>query len=407
MPNAPASDIYRQYSYKPEAVYGVAPSSAGAQQFRRATPNGFDLKKDTYQSNEIRTDFQIADLRHGVRRVVGKLGGELSCKTYADVFAAVLKRDFTAGASAAGVGLTIAGAGPTYTVTRAAGSYLTDGFKIGDGIRLSVGALNAANINKNLLIVGLTATVATVMTLNGSSLVAEGPIAGCTVAVVGKKTFVPQTSHIDRSFTFEVWYADLLQSELYTGNKFTQVAVNLPPTGIATIDMDLLGQNMVPAAAQYFTSPTPQTTTGVAAAVNGIARAGGSIQANLTGLSMNISAGYGGGPTVGTNVISNLAANKPVVVTGQISAFFDSVAMRDAFINEGEIDILGAFTADNSANSDFQVFSMSRCKLLDAAKSVGDGGIIQTLPFQALLNYNGGAGTATERTTISIQDTQA
>lgn len=407
MPNTPASDIYRQFAYKAEAAYGVAPAAAGAQQIRRTAGPGFDLKKDTYQSNEVRTDFQIADFRHGVKRVVGKLGGELSCKTYADAFAAVLKRDFTAGVSAAGVGVTIAGAGPTYTVTRAAGSFLTDGFKIGDGIRLSVGALNAANINKNLLIVGLTATVATVVTLNASTLVPEGPVAGCTVAVVGKKTYVPQTGHIDRSFTFEVWYADLLQSELYTGNKFTQLAVSLPPTGMATIDMDLLGQNMVPAAAQYFTSPNPQTTTGVTAAVNGVARAGGNILVNLTGLSLNISAGYGGGPVVGSNIISNLVANKPVVVTGQMSAYFDSVGMRDAFINETEIDILGAFTADNTATSDFLVFSMARCKIGDATKSPSDGGLIQTLPFQALLNINGGAGTATERTTISIQDTQA
>ncbi len=402
----PASDIYRQFAYKAETTFGVAPAAAGAQQMRRVSAS-LDLKKDTYQSNEVRTDFQIADFRHGVRRVVGKFGGELSCKTYADAFAAVLKRDFTAGASTAGVSVTIAGSGPTYTVTRAAGSFITDGFKIGDGIRLSVGALNVANINKNLLIVGLTATVATVMTLNGSSLAAEGPVTGCTVAVVGKKTFVPQAGHTDRSFTIEAWYADLLQSELFTGSKFTQISLNLPPTGIATIDLDLIGQNMTPAAAQYFTSPTAPTATGVSAAVNGVARAGGAVVASLTGLTLSISAGFGGGPVVGSNVIPGLAANKPVVVTGQFTAFFDSVSMRDAFIGESEIDLLGAFTADNSATSDFLVFNMPRIKIGDAQKTPGDGGLIQTLPFQALLNVNGGATTATERTTISIQDTQA
>jgi hypothetical protein len=52
--------------------------------------------------------------------------------------------------------VTIAGSGPTYTITRSSG-WLTDGVKIGDVIRLSVGTLNAANISKNLLIIALTA----------------------------------------------------------------------------------------------------------------------------------------------------------------------------------------------------------------------------------------------------------
>ena len=47
-------------------------------------------------------------------------------------------------------------------MSQIAGDFLTGGFKIGDVIRLSVGTFNALNLNKNLLIVALTATVATV-----------------------------------------------------------------------------------------------------------------------------------------------------------------------------------------------------------------------------------------------------
>ena len=49
-------------------------------------------------------------------------------------------------------------------------------------VRLSVGSLNAANISKNLLVIGVTATVLTVIPLNGVAMVAESSIAGCTVA---------------------------------------------------------------------------------------------------------------------------------------------------------------------------------------------------------------------------------
>lgn len=399
-----ASGIYKQLAYKAETLYGTPPAASGAQLLRRVQST-VDLQKDTYQSNEIRTDFQVADMRHGVRRVSGKISGELSCATYGDWFAAALKRDFTAGASATSVSLTIAGAGPTYTVTRAAGSYLTDGFKVGDIVRLTAGALNAANSNRNLLITALTATVATVLPLSAASMVAEGPITGCTVAVAGKKTYVPQTGHTDKSFSIEHWYADLAQSELFTGCKATKIGLNLPPTGIATLDMDIMGKDVQTAATRYFTSPTAQTTTGTIAAVNGVLRMGGVTVASLTGLSLEIAADYKGDPVVGSNTIPTLFAGR-VKVSGQATAYFDSVSLRDAFLNESEIDLVGVFTASNAANAPAFSVVLPRIKLGGASKNDGENGLVQTVPFTALLNVNGGSGIATELTTISIQDTE-
>ncbi len=410
-----ASGTFKQVAYKINpGAYGAAPGQAAGQLLRRVQST-LDLTKETYESNEKRPDFQVADFRHGVRRVAGKITGELSCRTYADFFAMALKRNFTIGASAAAVSLTIAGAGPSYTVTRAAGSFLTDGFKVGDGIRLTVGVLNAANISKNLLIVGLTALVATVITMNGTALVAEGPITGCTVAVVGRKTFIPTTGHTDTDFALEHWFPDVPASELFLGCKIDKIAVGLPPTGMATIDMDVIGQDIAETAAkrggvapavQYFTAPTALTATGSMAAVNGVCRVGGQSVANITGLSFEIDPTFTGDPVVGQNIVPQLFAGK-VPVMGQLTAYFDNTALRDAFINETEIDLLAAFTADNTAAADFLAFVFPRIKVGGAAKNDEDGGLVQTLPFRALLNVAGGTGIATERTTFSIQDTQA
>ena len=401
----PAAGLFKQLAYKAETVYGTVPAAAAAQSLRRVQST-VDLNKDTYESNEIRTDLQVADYRHGVRRIKGKMSGELSAKTYADFFAQALKRDFAAVTASTGVSVTIAGAGPTYTVTRAAGSYLSDGYKVGMVIRLSVGALNAANLSKNLFIVGLTATVATVIVLNGSALVAEGPIATTTITATGKSTYVPTSGHTDKSFSMEHWYSDLTQSEVFSGCKIDQIALALPPTGMATIDMDVVGQNIVTAASQYFTSPTAQTTTGVMAAVNGVCRVGGVTVASLTGLSLQIDPTYTGDPVVGSNTVPFQFPGR-VKVSGQLTAYFDSIALRDAFINETEIDLLAAFTADNTAAADFISIALPRIKLGGAAKNDGEGGLVQTIPFMALLNSAGGAGIATEKTTIQIQDAQA
>lgn len=400
-----ATGIYKQVAIKRETSFGVAPAAASAQLLRRVQST-IDAKKDTYQSNELRPDFQIADFRHGVRRVKGSLQGELSPKTYSDPLSAMLKRDFTAGTSTTGASITIAGSGPQYTLTRAAGSYLTDGFKVGDVIRLSVGVFNAANAAKNLLIVALTATVATVQTLNGSALVAEGPIASATVAVQGKKTFLPTSGQTDVSYSIEHWFSDVAQSELFSGIKFDKASISLPPTGMATVQFDVLGQNVATAQARYFTSPTAVPSTATLASVNGLLMVNGAVQAVVTGLQLSIDPAFAGDPVVGSNQIPALFAG-PVTVTGQFTAYFSDNTLRDLFLNETETSLVVALTTDNTAAADVLVFALPRIKVGDAAKSDGTGAIVQTFPFTALLNLNGGAGVATEQTTLSIQDTAA
>ena len=403
MPN-PASGVFKQLAYKSESTFGTVPSASGAQSLRRVQST-LDLSKDTYQSNEIRADQQVADMRHGVRRVTGQITGELSPATYKDFFAQILRRDFTALSAISGVSVTIAGTGP-YTVTRASGSFLTDGLKAGDVIRITAGSVNAANLNKNLLITGLTATVLTVIVLNGSSLIAEGPIASCTVTLAGKKTFVPASAQTDRSFSIEHWFSDLGKSEVFSGCKASKIAIQMPPTGMVTVAVDITGQNVTTAASQYFTSPTGASTSGCLASVNGVLRVGGTAVATLTGLSLDVNSNFTGDPVVGANTVPFLYPGR-ILVSGQATAYFDSTTLRDAFLDETELDLLAVFTASSDKDAKFVSFVLPRIKLGGASKNDGEGGIIQTLPFTALLNTAGGAGLVSEYTTISIQDSDA
>ena len=409
-----AAGLFKQLAYKVETTFGVAPGQTGGQLLRRVQST-IDLSKEAYAANEKRPDLQIADYRHGVRSVAGQVQGELSPKTYSEIFGVLLKRDFATVAPLTGLSITVAGTGPAYTVTRAAGDFLTGGVKIGDVIRLTAGTFNANNLNKNLLVTGLTATIATVIVLNGSTLTAEGPIASATITVVGKKTFIPTTGHTDKSIAFEHWYSDLAQSELFLGNKIGKASLSLPPTGLATVSFDVMGQDLadtatkrggIAASTQYFTTPTAVTTTGALAAVNGILRAGGVTVATVTGLTVEVNANYTGDPVVGDNTIPQLFPGK-IGVTGQFTAYFESTTLRDVFVNETEIDLVGVFTSDNSATSDFVTCVVPRIKLGSASKDDGDGGIVQTFSFQALLNTAGGSGVKTEKTTFSMQDSAA
>lgn len=401
-----ASGIFKQVVIKREVTYGTAPAASGAQLMRRAQST-IDLTKETYQSAEIRPDMQVADFRHGVRRIQGSLQGELSPKTYSDIFAAVLKREFTAGVSATSLSITIAaGTGSSFTVTRGAGSFLTDGFKIGDVVRLTAGTFNANNLNKNLLITGLTATAATVITLNGSTLTVEGPIASATLGVQGKKTYIPTSGHTDVSYSMEHWFNDIGQSEVYTGVKFNKVGLDLPPTGMAKVSFDAMGQNITTSNSRYFTSPIAVSTNGIVAAVNGVLLVNGAVQTVVTGLQINIDPAFTGDPVVGANTVPNLFAG-PVSVSGQFTAYFTDATLRDLFVNETETSLVVSLTTDNTANSDVLTLTIPRIKLGGQQKNDGTGGIVQTFPFTALLNTNGGSGTSSEQTTLVMQDTAA
>lgn len=205
----------------------------------------------------------------------------------------------------------------------------------------------------------------------------------------------------------ENWYPDIAQSELFTGIKFPSIDINLPPTGMATIGISVMGSGRVtPGTAEYFVSPTASTTTGITAAVNGLLYVAGAAIATLTGMSYKIDGGHAGDPVVGSNTKPSILPGK-VKITGQLTAFFTDATLRDAFWNETELALSSVLTTDNTATADFLAFNNARIKLINATRSVSGNGFIVTAGFKALRNLTGGAGTATEQTTMSIQDSAA
>ena len=97
---AMASGIEKKVVLAPQATKGTCPAATlpTAQYLRRVT-SSLNVTKETYQSNEMRADRQIADFRHGVQSVEGSIAGELSPGTYWRLMAAILRRDFSAGVS--------------------------------------------------------------------------------------------------------------------------------------------------------------------------------------------------------------------------------------------------------------------------------------------------------------------
>ena len=397
-----AKGVSKKTAYKKETTWGTLAGASGAKYLRRVT-TGFNLKKETYESNEIRTDYQVADYRHGVRSAEGTLSGELSPGSYADFMAAVLAKDFATVSAITALTLSIAASGTLYTVTRSAGDWIVDGVRVGDVIALSGGSLNAANVGNNIVVVSMTSTVLTVLCTSSTALFVQAGVAGCTATIRGKTTLAPLIGHTDDSFTFEEWYSDITQSEVYTGNKVGSMAVKLPATGLVTVDFNFMGKNLEQTGtSQYFTTPTAAGTTGICAAVSGALIVNGAAVAIVTSMDFTVERGLEAANAVGSNFAANVFTGR-IKATGNMSVYFQDGVFRDLYNNETVASVVVALSTDSSKTADVITFTFPRVKLGSGSKNDGEMGIVQDSSFVALLNTDTTAGLPA--TTIKVNDT--
>lgn len=380
---AKARGISKVIAYAKEASFGeLAPVGSGKQ--LRRTSADFTSTRESYESEEIRTDQQVADFRLGTRSSEGSIAGELSGGSYSELIQAVLARDFTVGGVAALVDFDIAQSGFLWTLTRSTGDWLTN-FKVGDVVRISV-AGDAANQDNNLIVVGLTALVMTVRAVSATKLVPES-ITGATVKAVGKKTYVPKTAHTSDSFTVEEWYSDIQQSEVHSGVKIGSWSVTVPASGLVTTDFSAMGQGLKKTdTVQYFTSPAPLTTTGVVAAVNGAVIINGSAtNACVTDFNFSVERAQEASQCIGSEIAETIF-DGTIRVTGSMSIYFENGYLRDQFEKEETVSFVLALSSGSQKDADVMTFVLPKAKLSSFSKSDAELGIMASCDFTAILN---------------------
>lgn len=396
-------NVQTTLAYKAETTFGVAAGASGAQYLRRVSLN-MNTNKDSFASQEARTDYQVSDMRHGGISSGGSLSGELSTESYDDFFEAALRGTWTAGVSASpsdfATGVTVATSGGNSTLTFAgAGSLLTKGFKIGDVIR-TTGLTATANNGRNWRIIALTATV---MTVAGVMTAQAQQAAGWTVAVAGGKLTMGTQK---RSFTLEQALADASVYELFTGVRVGGFSIGVQPNGMTSVNWELMGKNGAVSGTEYFSSVAAETNTGILSGIDGALRLNGAERAVVTGLQVNFTNNLSMSPVIGSVTVPEIFYGR-MVCTGTVSAYLDSTDLLDAFINEEEIDLVAQLEASGSEPQAFLAFNMQRVKLSSGTKTIGpDGGVIAQFPFQALLK-TGGSGTAYDQSTLTIQRSNA
>jgi hypothetical protein len=379
-------------AYAAESTFGTI-AGAGTSKIFRPNSGSISLTKEAIRSNENRRDGQMTRGRHGSRSVGGSYTGDLSLGSYDDFIQAVMRGTFDAPLALSGLSLTADNA--ARTITRSAGSWITDGVRVGDVVRFGAWTTTANN-NKNFRVTGLTATVMTV---------AEAPTtvgtAQTSVTLSRPKKVLMGTT--PRSFTIEESEIDIDGSEVFLGCRIGQMALRLAPNGMATVTFTVVGQDMqvmTGAQSPYFTSPVATTSIGMTAVEAAIRLGNGDIlDATAVDLSINLNAAAQ--PVVGSvltpDVFTNLAS-----VEGSITALRQDVTRVQSFLNEDQLSLHLLFTENEAEPKDFCSFFLGNFSLSSATKSElgSDGPRTQQLSLLVGIDERGGAF---DNTTVKYQ----
>lgn len=358
-----------------EATWGSAATDANGRTYRRVSAD-VNLVKQTFRSNEIRADHQGGKTRHGGITVEGTISGELSCGTWEEPFAGLLRGTWTAGVTTGAVA-TIAADQGDRTFTRSIGSFVSDGFKVGDLINVS-GFTEAANNGRHLV----SAVSATVLTTTTTTLVDEVEGDTVTILVPGKKLMIPASGHTDDSFTIEKLYemgaTDV--SELSVGCKFGSCSIGVTPDGMVTVEFSVLGKDMDSDSVAYFQSPAAETSTEGMAGPQGALLVGGNAIATVTGFTIDIDGQLEAAAVVGSQYTPAIFQGV-IGVSGSLDVYFENDDLWQQYKSETDISAVLNLTAPSG---DAFLIKIPAITMTGNTKTdTATGGTIATIPFEA------------------------
>src|SRR3954471_5119546 len=147
-------------AFKVEGTLGTKPAAGGASIFRASPSAGLELKRASVMPTEYRSGGQTPQARLGSKSVDGAYSADLSAGTFDALFEALLRGTWLASFAITNATMTSVTTAGGNTIVAAAGSWITQGLRVGDIIQLS-GFTDAGNNGRNLRVIGLTATVIT------------------------------------------------------------------------------------------------------------------------------------------------------------------------------------------------------------------------------------------------------
>lgn len=365
-------------AFGPETIFGTPALANSGKVFRPNPGAGMAMKRAIIRTNEVRSDLKTSMFRLGSKSVQGTYDGEITRSTFNPLIEAVLRGAWAAVVDITQATMTSVTTGAN-TIVASAGSWLTQGVRVGDIIR-ATGLPDAANNARNLRVTGVTASTITV----AETLIVNA-VGDTTFTIEIQRKLVQPTAPVRRSFTFEEYNEDADVSEQAVGVRISSMKVTGQPDGMAMIEFTVVGQNLIPldaAASPYFTAPT-KTSTEALVFADATIRLGGVDIATLTAFEMTLDLKASTQAVLG-GLLSPDVYDGAAMLTGTISGTRDDFTQLNAYINETELELHILLVEPTAEPKGFVSFFVPRLKFNSASKSYGnDGALIQTLPWEA------------------------
>lgn len=322
-----------------ESVAGTTPATPAWTPIRHNSCN-LGLKRTKISSAEVRNDRAMADVRLGNYNISGSIGIELSYGGAMDtMIEAALGGTWAVAYNLATQ--TIAIDKDAKTLTRGAGSWITDGVKVGDTFILA-GSTTGAN-NGNYLISNVTALALTYT--QGPATTTE---AGSGTQTATTNRYVVKQGTTIHSLSMLRRFSDITQYEVFSGCRVDKMNFSVKPNAVVTGSFDIVGIGIdasLPAGSTYSNPTTTSNMDNFSAA----ALEAGSPIGLITSIDITLDNGMAAMFVVGAKPAANILWGRSVA-SGKATMLFNDMTMFNKFVNETASSIVVTF-ADRAGNS--------------------------------------------------------
>lgn len=366
-----------ELSYIEETTYGTTPSTPSMTK-TRITSDTLQLKKGSFVSNELRSDREIADFRHGNRQVDGDFNFELSFDdSFENFFLALLGcSEWTASGTYTGTSVAALDTSPD-SISGPSG--FSDSFYAGDIVTIS-GFTNTQN-NGTFTVASTTSTT---IVFTSDAMVAEA--SGNSITITTQKSYAKVGTSI-KSFSFERRFTDIGQYEQVTGCRINSMSLTVKPEAMVTGTFGVLGKGWTESTTSLDSSPSEPGSNSPFDSFTGVVKEGGTTIAIVSAIELKVENNLTPAFTVGSNELQQIFEGQ-CKSTGKITVYFENDAIINKFNNETVTSL--EFTLSDGTNS--YDFIIPRLKYSEASNHVSNfSGIMVELPFQAYRDPTVGA----------------
>jgi hypothetical protein len=373
--------------YKVQSGLGSAASGTGGKELPLIASGGLVPAKAAIESPEVRADGMTSIGRHGTRSVGGEYAAVGRVGALDELIEAATRGTWSAAASITQSTMTSITT-TTTTIVAAAGSWITQGVRAGDVVRLTNHS-TAGNNGKNIPVVSVTADTITVPA--GYLTADASPDSSFTLTRL--KRVGNDVPPVARYFTFDEYHADIDQSELFTDCVISSLSLGMAADDTVRATFGIVGRQFAAKTtgdSPVLTSPTQYTGANLVATDAVILKNGAAIT-ELTGFELSLDMGASTLPTIGTTLSPDVFPNNSTL-SGSFSVVRSDLAFLSNFADEDTLSLFFLLSEPESEPKDCLAVYIPYLKLMSApdAPLGGDGAMISTVNWVA-----GKAPTAT------------